>query len=150
MKKTFLMMMVLLGAGLGLSGHGLDLQVEIRPPLVVTRAFYEGGIPLAFGLVTVNNPRGEEFQNGRTDRLGRFVFYPDQQGTWTVIVDDEMGHLRRTQVDLSELSGQSAAAVPVEKKEYSFWLKLLFGLGLILLLSAGLYFWKRHLEARLH
>lgn len=149
MNKNTAILVFLLTLTLGLSAHGLDLQVENRPPLVITRALYEGGIPLAFGLVTVLNPEGEEFQNGRTDRLGRFVFYPDRQGTWTVIVDDEMGHLRRAQVPLAGLADGPAEASR-EKKEYSFWLKLLFGLGLIFLLSAGLYFWKKHLEARLH
>ena len=55
-----------------------------------------------------------EFQNGRTDALGRFAFLPDKAGTWTVVVADGMGHKVSHPVAVT-LSGERIAEVPTER-----------------------------------
>lgn len=54
-----------------------------------------------------------EFQNGRTDALGRFAFLPDKAGTWTVVMADGMGHKVSHPVAVT-LSGERVAQVPAE------------------------------------
>lgn len=54
-----------------------------------------------------------EFQNGRTDALGRFAFLPDKDGTWTVVVADGMGHKVSHPVAVT-LSGERVAEVPAQ------------------------------------
>lgn len=54
---------------------------------------YDDGTPVAFSEVKVLAP-GEShvYQEGFTDREGRFLFRPSTQGVWRVRVDDGLGH----------------------------------------------------------
>lgn len=52
-----------------------------------------------------------EFQNGRTDALGRFAFLPGKPGTWTVVVADGMGHKVSHPVAVAQ-SGERVEEVP--------------------------------------
>ncbi len=45
---------------------------------------------------------GLTFQSGRTDRNGRFCFFPDGPGDWEMIVDDEIGHRLKVMVPVDE------------------------------------------------
>ena len=70
---------------------------------MVVTASYSDGAPMSYARVKITAPEGgPTFQSGRTDRNGRFCFYPDGPGTWTVVVDDEMGHRLRLQVPVEE------------------------------------------------
>ena len=41
--------------------------------------------------------------SGRTDRNGRFCFFPDPSGTWRVVVDDEIvGHKLELKIPLDK------------------------------------------------
>ncbi len=63
------------------------------PGGMAVSAAYSDGTPMSYARVKITAPDGgPTFQSGRTDRNGRFRFYPDGLGTWTVVVDDEMGH----------------------------------------------------------
>jgi len=68
------------------TGHirtGTCLQVECR---------YDDGQPMSYAAVEIFfNEEELPFQNGRTDRNGRFFFLPDQTGPWRVTVNDGMG-----------------------------------------------------------
>jgi len=151
MKKTAVFLLVLANAVFFLAAHGLEVQVEIKSPLVLSRSVYEGGIALAFASVVVFGPDGQEFQNGRTDRQGRFVFYADRPGQWTIVVDDEMGHRREVEVRVFETDEKQAVALdPVTGAKIPAWFRMLFGVFLILLLSALLFLWKKNRETRLH
>lgn len=72
-------------------------------PQVVAFEYATGDIP-AYVQVEVFAP-GEadvEFQNGRTDALGRFTFTPDKPGVWAVVMSDGMGHQLRHEVTVPE------------------------------------------------
>ena len=58
---------------------------------------------MSYAKVRIAAP-GEEitFQSGRTDRNGRFCFFPDVEGDWKVVVDDEMGHRLEMDVPVNE------------------------------------------------
>lgn len=82
-------------------------------------ARYADGSPVAFAEVKVRAP-GEEtvFQEGLTDREGRFVFFPATSGVWHVAVDDGMGHA--TGIDLPVTDATAAAPAPVEVRAPKF------------------------------
>lgn len=80
-------------------------------PQVVAFEYATGDIP-AYVQVEVYAP-GEtevEFQNGRTDALGRFTFTPDKPGVWTVVMGDGMGHQLRHEVTVPEALFAEATA----------------------------------------
>ena len=73
-------------------------------------ATYDDGSPMAFCDVEVLPPdsRPTAFQTGTTDPHGRFAFVPDTNGTWTVIVDDGMGHRTSAKVVVTAEGIESA------------------------------------------
>ncbi len=123
--------------------HGVE--GSIAPGGWVVTARYDGGEPMSHAKVTITSPTTDQtFQNGRTDRNGRFAFYPDAQGVWQVVVDDEMGHRLRLSVNVEgdtlragPPAPPAAAAEPANRLG-----KALFGVSLILFVGAGLL-WQR-------
>ena len=70
---------------------------------VVVTAQYNTDEAMSYAMVKISAPgSGLTFQSGRTDRNGRFCFYPDGPGDWEVIVDDEMGHRLEVIVPVDE------------------------------------------------
>ena len=69
--------------------------------------YYSSGDPMAYAKTLVYAPDdGEtEYQNGRTDRRGRFAFVPDMPGTWRVVVSDGQGHRVGAEVDVPPENG---------------------------------------------
>jgi len=84
-----------------LSAHGV--QGQVAPGGLVVSAAYSDGEPMSYALVKVFAPEAElTFQTGRTDRNGRFCFFPDRAGSWRMLVDDEMGHLLAMEMPVTE------------------------------------------------
>ncbi len=84
-----------------LYAHGVQGTVD-RGGLVVT-AQYDTGEAMSYAKVSISAPGAKlPFQNGRTDRNGRFCFFPDAAGEWNVLVDDEMGHRLEVNVPVDE------------------------------------------------
>ena len=74
-----------------LYAHGVKGSVK-EGGLVVT-AQYDTGEAMSYARVKISAPDAKLlFQSGRTDRNGRFCFFPDAAGDWKMVVDDEMGH----------------------------------------------------------
>ena len=72
--------------------HGVDGYAAQANGYCIT-ARYDDGEPMSWSEVRITAPDSDiEFQNGRTDRNGRFMFSPDGQGAWNVVVQDGMGH----------------------------------------------------------
>jgi nickel transport protein len=73
---------------------------------MAVEATYHDGSPMAFCDVEVFRPSGEEpYQTGTTDSHGRFAFVPNTTGSWSVAVDDGMGHraIAEVVVDTQEI-----------------------------------------------
>jgi len=71
--------------------HGV--RGEVAYGGVIIKAEYTTGEPMSYAKVVISAPdKGIPFQIGRTDRNGRFCFYPDTPGKWKVVVEDGMGH----------------------------------------------------------
>jgi len=124
-----------------LYSHGLHIQFGHQSPFLWIKAVYEGDLPLPFGKVTIHDPDGEEYQNGRCDRMGRFTFQPDRPGIWQVTVDDEMGHLESARIEISAKTVSESNA-PISKGSSPF-IRWLLGVTIILLLTESLYIWKK-------
>jgi nickel transport protein len=89
-----------------------------------------------------------EYQNGRTDRKGRFSFYPSVPGTWRVEANDGMGHkevgvIYTQQQTLDGATSDNISAMNANQSaQQSAFLKTITGLSLILNLFLLFYLWK--------
>nr|MEE4268840.1 hypothetical protein [Candidatus Krumholzibacteria bacterium] len=81
-----------IGAPVSALAHGVHPHVETQAAVTVIFS-YEDHAPMAGERFEVMAPDGETvFTSGVTDLLGRAVFRPNQEGTWTVRVFSENGH----------------------------------------------------------
>jgi hypothetical protein len=78
---------------------------------------------------------------GNADGQGRFAWFVDQEGEWTAIAEDGMGH--RGEISLRAGTAASNAPEPVREASGSppQWTKAILGLSAIFWLS-GLVFWR--------
>ena len=125
-----------------LFAHGVKGTVK-EGGLVVT-AQYDTGEPMSYARVRISAPGAKlTFQSGRTDRNGRFCFFPDARGDWKVVVDDEMGHRLEVMVPVNEAkelkTDQDSGRL---ESSFSRYEKALMGISIIFGLS-GIFFWWR-------
>jgi nickel transport protein len=90
-------------SGTTLRGHGVQTTVLTKGTGIESN--YSDSSPLSDSEVTVFSPSNEKepYIKGITDKHGRFMFIPDRKGTWTVIIDDGMGHSDTKKISVSEL-----------------------------------------------
>jgi len=128
--------------------HGVRGRVSSVKTMVI-EAEYDDGEPMSYAKVKISAPGAKlTFQPGRTDRNGRFCFFPDVQGEWKVAVSDEMGHRLEVNVPVDEamkLKTDSAAGRP--KSSLSRYEKVLIGIGIIFGVS-GFFFWRLGMRSR--
>jgi len=93
--------------------HGAGYRVLDGASPLALELSYSSGDPMAYAQVTVRGPLDDEveFQNGRTDRNGRFAFVPDEAGQWKVVVEDGLGH-RVSALCPVEASGSERGPAP--------------------------------------
>ena len=124
-----------------LLAHGVKGSVK-EGGFVVT-AQYDTGEAMSYARVKISAPDAKFlFQSGRTDRNGRFCFFPDVAGDWQVVVDDKMGHRLEVMVpvdEAKELKTDKQAGGSAESS-LSRYEKALMGLSIIFGLS-GIFFW---------
>ena len=125
-----------------LYGHGVTGKVDAGG-MVVT-AEYDTGEAMSYAKVKISAP-GEEltFQSGRTDRNGRFCFFPDAAGDWKVVVDDEMGHRLEVTVPVNEILTLQTNGQRVEAGQGSLsrYQKALMGVCTLFGISGILFWW---------
>lgn len=91
-------------------------------------ARYDDGSPAAFCTVQVFPPGSTQlFAEGMTDREGRFVVAAATGGTWTLTVDDGMGHALTASLPVEDGRLRPAAAAT----RMSRWQGLATGVGTI-------------------
>lgn len=97
--------------------HGTGHRVIRDGGTITVKSFYSDHEPMAYAKAMVYGPSDEkvEFQNGRTDRNGRFAFFPDEEGTWRIEVNDGMGHLMKADIDVTD--SDSSGTRPGESVE---------------------------------
>jgi nickel transport protein len=83
--------------------HAHSVKGTVDKGGIAVTAKYNSGEAMSYARVKISAPgTGLTFQSGRTDRNGRFCFFPDGAGDWKVIVDDEMGHRLEVMVPVDE------------------------------------------------
>lgn len=122
--------------------HGVVISTAQENGLPVSTFHYADGIALSYGEVKIWAPGDAEveFQNGRTDKNGRFAFIPDQSGTWRVEVTDGMGHAATAKHEVQVAIEPVKNDLPQENNQ-----PLLAILGVSLLLNLALLIekWRR-------
>lgn len=119
-----------------LIAHGVVYEIKNEKAVMIKIAYDDGG-PMSYAAVKIFSPSDKrvEYQNGRTDKNGCFVFLPDKIGAWKITVDEGMGHgVVRT------LMVNEAARVETICKGMPRWYKLIVGVS-ILLGAAGFLFY---------
>jgi nickel transport protein len=126
-----------------LYAHGVTSKIDTGG--IVVSAMYDTGEPMDYARVTVSAPGANlKFQSGRTDRNGKFCFFPDVSGDWKVVVDDEMGHRLEVNVPVDEVmalranpeNGNSGPGL------FNGFGKIVMGVSIIFGISGILFGWK--------
>jgi len=133
-----------------LSAHGTGYRILENSKAVVIEFYYSDGEPMSYAQVLVFSPQDNktEYQNGRTDRKGRFAFYPDTPGTWHIEANDGMGHKAQGSVEVSDVKAgekETEKQIPVQNnctENSSMLLKCISGLSLIFNIFFAVYLWK--------
>lgn len=128
------------------SAHGAGSRILGDNKAVTAEFYYSDSEPMSYAKVLVFSPQDQktEYQNGRTDRQGRFAFYPDTPGTWRIEANDGMGHKAQCPVEVSDVKADEKKAekqIPVRNSSIS--VKCISGLSLIFNIFFVIYLWKR-------
>lgn len=113
--------------------HGLKIN-RVRGNSFGIEVRYEniGNTPASFSTVKIFSPAEKSkteniFQEGLTDKHGRFYFQPDNAGVWKIEVNDGMGHGKIISFDVAE-------KVEFEKVNvygFKLWHKFIIGISII-------------------
>ena len=143
--NSVLLLMTLLLLPCGVVAHGVKGEIAPGTEAMMVMARYSNDEAMSYAETTIRPPSGEiDFQTGRTDRNGRFCFFPDAEGDWEVIVDDGMGHRLRMVVPVSKnrppasdlmVAPSAGNSVPLITRAFS-------GLGIIFGISGCLMWWR--------
>jgi nickel transport protein len=126
-----------------LYAHGVTSKIDTGG--IVVSALYDTGEAMDYAKVTISAPDANlKFQSGRTDRNGRFCFFPDVSGNWKVVVDDEMGHRLEVNVPIDEVMVLRAnhENVNSERSFLTRYEKAVMGVSIIFGISGILFGWK--------
>jgi len=112
--------------------HGVKYKILRTPPGIEVRYEDVRGSPMSYAAVKVYPPDNPSlpFQEGYTDRNGRFAFLPDKPGVWKVEVNDGMGHAVEVEIEVDEefkTTGDSGA----DGRRLGVWRGILTGVGII-------------------
>nr|MBC8360533.1 hypothetical protein [Candidatus Desulfatibia profunda] len=129
--------------------HAHGVQGSVENGGLVVSARYDTGEAMSYAKVSISAPGTKlPFQSGRTDRNGRFCFFPDTAGEWIVAVDDEIGHRLDVDIPVDEaLKLKTDQAAGRSKRSLAKYEKTLIGIGIISGLS-GLFFWRLGISVR--
>lgn len=134
-----------------LFAHGTDYRILHGPGVVAIEFFYSDREPMRYAEVLIFSPDDAklEYQNGRTDKEGRFAFCPPHAGLWQIRVNDGVGHAVQAEVAVqSQADGRvGPKGAQVDRKplfgEGSILSRVCLGLSVLLNVFMGLYIWKR-------
>jgi hypothetical protein len=85
------------------SAHGVETRTLTSGAVAVEFRFTDGTtMALADAMAFAPSHPNEPSVTGRTDEHGRFSFFPDQDGDWTVEVRDGDTHVARAVVSVSD------------------------------------------------
>lgn len=110
-----------------LGAHGVECSFFDKG--VGIKAHYSDQEPLSYCETKIYSPdnRNEPYQQGLTDRNGRFIFSPDKPGKWKVEINDGMGHGMIKEILVDKDFKQEFK----ESKHFTLFQKIILGLGII-------------------
>ncbi|RLB80735.1 MAG: hypothetical protein DRH24_10145 [Deltaproteobacteria bacterium] len=117
---------------------------------IVVTSQYDTGEAMSYARVRILAPGAKlPFQSGRTDRNGRFCFFPDVAGDWEMVVNDEMGHRLEVNVPVNEqlVLEEDTQSAKAGQSALSRYEKALIGFSIIFGIS-GVFFWCRVKKGR--
>ena len=141
----FIITITLLLIPCGVPAHGVKGEIAEGTGAMIITARYSNNDVMSYAATTIRPPSGEiDFQTGRTDRNGRFCFFPDIDGDWEVTVDDGMGHRLRMAVPVGRDRSLTShpVAFSLNRNSPSLYAKALAGLGIIFGISGWLMWWR--------
>ena len=117
---------------------------EVGSGGIVVSAEYDTGEPMSYAKVKISAPGADLiFQSGRTDRNGRFCFFPDAAGDWKVVVDDGIGHRLELIIPVDEaMKLKTDRAVERSKSSLAKYEKVIMGICIIFGISGILFWWR--------
>ncbi len=143
--NSFVLFIALLLIPCGLFAHGVKGEIAVGTGAMIVTARYSNDEAMSYSETTIRPPAGElDFQTGRTDRNGRFCFFPDADGDWEVTVNDGMGHRLRILVPVSKDSplASDPVAAPLTGNSSALVARALSGLCIIFGISGCLIWWR--------
>lgn len=143
-KKIILFVFVsLLASAQNGFSHGVLGKIIMQKGILV-KAEYDDGEPMSYSSTEIFDSKEKlPFQSGRTDRNGRFLFYPDKSGDWKIIVNDGMGHCLtlKTHIDESLALSTINSQQPGKMSNLSQYEKGLMGISVIFGIFGILFWW---------
>ncbi len=124
--------------------HSTKGQISITKGLSV-QAKYSTGEPMSYAQIKVYQPAESiPFQQGNLDKNGRFLFWPDKNGTWSVKITDGMGHqlLLSKKIENPDQLKIQNRNTKTKHSSLSLYSKALMGLAIIFGISGILFWWK--------
>lgn len=114
---------------------------------ILVEAEYDDGEPMTYASIEIfDSEENLPFQSGRTDRNGRFLFYPDKTGDWEVVVTDGMGHRLALKANIDKMFNldkiNEQQAKDINKNSLPKYERALMGISIIFGIS-GIFFWWR-------
>ncbi|CAG34886.1 hypothetical protein [Desulfotalea psychrophila] len=91
---SLLLMAMTLSSPTASCAHGTGYRIVDNDDTVTMEFYYSTGSLMPYAEVLIFSPtdKESEYQNGRTDRRGRFAFRPNSPGEWQIKVYDGRGH----------------------------------------------------------
>ncbi len=120
--------LMILATSISLYAHGVSYKV-IRGGIGI-QAQYDDGQPISYSSCKIFAPSDMKtpYQQGLTDKYGRFLFVPDSSGEWKIEVDDGMGHglVKKIAItkDMTLMKG-------LERKHLNRYQDILIGISII-------------------
>ena len=141
----------ILGIAFNVWSHGVRGKIITKTGILVEAEYYDGE-PMSYAEVEVLNLEEKlPFQTGRTDRNGRFLFFPDKPAAWKIAVNDGMGHRLVLKTSIDKSIAHNKMDVQTDKSadvsSLSRYEKALMGISIIFGIS-GFFFWWRGRKGR--
>ena len=134
--------------------HGVRGRIDSGRGIIV-EAEYDDGEPMSYASIEIfDSGKNLPFQTGRTDRNGRFLFYPDMMGDWKVVVNDGMGHrlVLKTEIDSSlshkESNERHGKGLSLNNAPFPGYARVILGISVIFGIFGSLFGWMSHKKLR--
>ncbi len=145
MKSWILIVFIVVLAVYPLKSMAHGVRGKVASGGVIVKAEYTTGESMSYAKVEITAPDKKiPFQIGRTDRNGRFCFYPDTPGKWKVVVEDGMGHRLEMAIPVKHVGrvGTSGYIESPLQRHISKYLKTIAGISIIFGIFGCIVGWK--------